>query len=55
MDWMCEGEERLYVADIGLALLGLVIAGSVGAIAGFAVFYKKNKQYKKNYESCPAQ
>ena len=47
MDWMCEGEERLYVADIGLALLGLVIAGPVGAIvgaiAGFAVFYKKNK------------
>lgn len=32
---------------IGLALLGLVIAGPVGAIvgaiAGFAVFYKKNK------------
>ncbi len=44
MDRMCEGEERLYVADI---LLGLVIAGPVGAIvgaiAGFAVFYKKNK------------
>ena len=47
MDWMCEGEEHLYVADIGLALLGLVIAGSVGAIAGFAVFIRKTNSIKR--------
>lgn len=47
MDWMCEGEERLYVADIGLALLGLVIAGSVGQLPVLQFFIRKTNSIKR--------